>query len=269
MKAFVIDVNHCTSCYACQIACKDEHSGNDWTPYAKPQPDSGHFWGKLNYSERGQIPQVRVTSVFVPCQHCADAPCAAACAPKAINTRSDGLVLIDPKKCTGCQACLDACPYGAIYYNAQLEIAQKCTGCAHLVDRKAVFAPRCADACPQEAIKFGEEADLASLISKAEKLQPNFGAMPKVRVYYLGLPKRFVAGTVYDPGAKEVVVGATCTLTGQGGPFTATTDNFGDFWLNGLPPADFTLKIEKAGKSVSMNVSTKTEDKGLGDIALA
>ena len=37
MKAFVIDVSICNGCYCCQIACKDEHAGNDWTPYAKPQ----------------------------------------------------------------------------------------------------------------------------------------------------------------------------------------------------------------------------------------
>ena len=41
MKAFVIDVGRCNGCYSCQIVCKDEHVGNDWTPYAKPQPDTG------------------------------------------------------------------------------------------------------------------------------------------------------------------------------------------------------------------------------------
>ena len=44
MKVFVIDVGRCNGCYSCQIACKDEHVGNDWTPYAKPQPDTGQFW---------------------------------------------------------------------------------------------------------------------------------------------------------------------------------------------------------------------------------
>ena len=43
MKALVIDINKCNGCYNCQIACKDEHVGNDWTPYAKPQPDTGQF----------------------------------------------------------------------------------------------------------------------------------------------------------------------------------------------------------------------------------
>jgi Fe-S-cluster-containing dehydrogenase component len=46
MKAFTIDESKCVGCYSCQISCKDEHCGNDWTPYAKPQPETGHFWVK-------------------------------------------------------------------------------------------------------------------------------------------------------------------------------------------------------------------------------
>jgi Fe-S-cluster-containing dehydrogenase component len=265
MKAFLIDPKECSGCYSCQIVCKDEHCGNDWTPYAKPQPEWGHFWGRMNYYERGKVPQVRVSYVFVPCQHCENAPCITACPVKAIYTRPDGLVIIDIKKCTGCQLCITACPYGAIFYNAQLQLAQKCTGCAHLVDRKAVFAPRCADACPHGAIKFGEESELD--LKGTETLHPEYSL--KTRVHYKNLPKKFIAGTVYTPADKEVAIGATCTLTGQGGPYTVTTDAFGDFWFEGLPAADFTLKIEKAGKTVTMAVGTKEEDKGLGDIALS
>ena len=73
--------------------------------------------------------------------------------------------------------------------------------------------PRCADACPTEAIKFGEESEFADLIAKAEVLKPELGAKP--RVYYLNIPKKFIAGTVYDPVEKEVVIGATCTLTAR------------------------------------------------------
>ena len=51
MKAFVIDLSICNGCYCCQIACKDEHVGNDWTPYAKPQPDTGQFWISGSFRE--------------------------------------------------------------------------------------------------------------------------------------------------------------------------------------------------------------------------
>jgi Fe-S-cluster-containing dehydrogenase component len=43
MKVFDINVAWCNGCHNCQIACKDEHCGNDWTPYTKPQPETGQF----------------------------------------------------------------------------------------------------------------------------------------------------------------------------------------------------------------------------------
>jgi tetrathionate reductase subunit B len=269
MKAFTFDVNQCNGCYCCQIGCKDEHCGNDWSPYAKPQPLTGHFWGKLNDYVRGQVPHVKMSFIFVPCQHCENATCIDACPYDAIYRREDGLVIIDPKLCIGCRECLhsEACPYGVIYWNANLHIAQKCTGCAHLIDRGEIFAPRCADNCPVLALKFGDESDL-DLSSFTETLHPEYGLT--TRVHYKNLPKRFVAGTVYDSGEKEVVIGATCTLTGDGGTETATTDHFGDFWFDGLGKADFTLEISADGFTTkTMPVSTVEEDIGLGDIDLA
>jgi Fe-S-cluster-containing dehydrogenase component len=269
MKAFVIDVTHCSGCYQCQIVCKDEHCGNDWTPYAKPQPDTGQFWMKVNEYVRGQVPQVKMSYVPVLCMHCSDAPCIPACPIEgAIYTRDDGLVIIDCKKCTGCQLCVDACPYGCIYFNDGLNMAQKCTGCAHLLDRGwPIKEPRCVDACATGAIKFGEESELSSLIAKAEILHPEYGLKP--RVYYIGLPKRFIAGTVYDPGTKEVVIGANCTLTGGGATLTATTDGFGDFWFEELKVGTFSLKIEKAPKTKTIDSISTEKDVGLGDIALS
>jgi len=268
MKAFLFDVNQCNGCYCCQIGCKDEHCGNDWTPYAKPQPFTGHFWGKLNEYVRGQATHVKMSFIFVPCQHCENAPCIEACPEDAIYRRSDGLVVIDPKLCTGCQSCLnaDACPYGAIYYNDSAHIAQKCTGCAHLVDRQEYFAPRCADNCPVLALKFGEESELD--LSETETLHPEYGLT--TRVHYKNLPKRFIAGTVYNSGENEVVIGATCTLTSGGGTSTATTNHFGDFLFDGLAADTFTLQIAATGlETKTMPVSTVEEDVGLQDIDLA
>jgi len=266
MKAFVVDLKKCVGCHDCQIGCKDEHCGNDWMPYAKSQPDTGQFWMKVNQYERGAIPHVKVTYIPTMCQHCENAPCIEVCSDDAIYQRADGLVMLDPAKCTGCGKCVDACPYGVIYRNEELNIAQKCTGCAHLVDRKwPIDVPRCVDNCHVGAIQFGEESELD--LTGAEILHPEYGL--KTRVYYKGLPKRFVAGTVYDPVEKEVIIGATCTLAGEGGEFTAKTDDFGDFWLRNLPEADFTLTIMSDGKIKTLAVSTKEKDIGLGDIALA
>jgi tetrathionate reductase subunit B len=267
MKAFVIDVGKCSGCYACQLVCKDEHCGNDWSPYARPQPETGHFWGRLNEYERGRAPQVKVSYIFVPCQHCRNAPCMAACPVEdTIYRRDDGLVIIDPKKCDGCKNCVDACPYRAIFFNDEFNIAQKCTGCAHLLDR-GWQEPRCVDACAHGAIRFGDEADLADLIAQGGALHPEFDTAPGVR--YIGLPKKFIAGTVYDPRAEEVIIGARCTLTGDGGPFVTTTDEFGDFRFDGLASGTFTLRIESGGKTLTMNDISTEKDVGLGDIPLA
>jgi hypothetical protein len=122
------------------------------------------------------------------------------------------------------------------------------------------------DNCHIDIIQFGEEGDFD--LSDCEVMHPEYGTRP--RVYYRGgMPKKFIAGTVYDPVAKEVRVGAKVTLTGATETFTATTDGWGDFWLKDLPDSDFTLVIEADGKTKTLDVSTKTTDVGLGDIALA
>ncbi|MCX7911524.1 MAG: 4Fe-4S dicluster domain-containing protein [Dehalococcoidales bacterium] len=269
MKAFVIDVGICNGCYACQIACKDEHVGNDWTPYAKPQPDTGQFWMRLTEHIRGTVPKVKMHYIPILCQHCREAPCIKSCPINAIYRRDDGIVIIDPQKCTGCKSCVDSCPYDAIFFNEDLNIAQKCTGCTHLLDSGEWKVPRCVDVCPTEAIKFGEEEELKDLIAKAEVLKPERGCKP--RVYYLRIPKKFIAGTVYDPVEKEVVIGAKCTLTdSKGRSRTATTDGFGDFWFEGLEVGTYNLKIEAKGFATKTFEKLNTEkDINLGDIPLS
>lgn len=271
MKSFVVDVNHCSGCYNCQMSCKDEHCGNDWTPFAKPQPDTGQFWLKIHEFERGSTPKVKKSYVPVMCQHCDDAPCISACPVEAIYRRDDGLVLIDPIKCTGCRNCLDtnACPYEKIYFNEQFAIAQKCTGCAHILDRGwPIKEPRCCDVCHNEAIKFGEESELSSLISDSEKWRPELGLTP--RVHYLGLPKKFIAGAVFDSKNQEAIIGATCTLSGASNGST-TTDAFGDFWFEDLGEGEFSLKIEASGYTAKNidSISTVEKDVNLGDIDIS
>jgi tetrathionate reductase subunit B len=145
--------------------------------------------------------------------------------------------------------------------------------CAHLLDGKGgkevPKVPRCVDLCPTGALTFGEEDDLKHLISQAEILKPEAKAKP--RVYYIGLPKRFVAGAVYDPEEDECLEGATVTLTDTeaGKKFTAKTDNFGDFWLNELKVGTYSLLIEKDGYyPQEINPISTEKDVNLGDIKL-
>jgi tetrathionate reductase subunit B len=267
MKVFVIDLARCNGCYSCQVACKDEHAGNDWPPYAKPQPDTGQFWLKIKESVRGTVPKVRVSYQPVLCAHCANAPCLAACPAKdAIYQREDGLIIIDAEKCTGCRNCLEACPYNAIYFNENLNIAQKCTGCAHLIDR-GWTVPRCVDACPTECIRFGEESELKALTKKGKDMYPEAKTRPRLR--YLNIPGRFIAGTVYDPAVKETVAGANCTLTaGNRQTYITTTDAFGDFWFENLTEGEYTLEIKKGSKTTTIPHIQTSWDINLGDIPL-
>jgi Fe-S-cluster-containing dehydrogenase component len=271
MKVFAIDLSVCNGCYCCQIACKDEHVANDWTPYAKPQPDTGQFWIGLTELVRGQVPKVKVTYIPKMCHHCDDAPCIEQCEVEAIYQRDDGMVIIDPEKCTGCKLCADTCPHDAIFFNDNLNIAQKCTSCAHLRDNDPDEwpVPRCVDQCPTDALRFGEEEAFADFIEAAETLNPE--AKTKSRVYYQHLPKKFVAGTVYDPVDKEVIIGAKCTLTdtASGESFKAETDAFGDFWFRGLEDhRSFSLLIEKEGKSKTIDNILSDKDLSLGDIPM-
>ena len=108
-KVFLIDVARCSGCFNCQLACQDENCGNDWRPYAAPQDMTGQFWCKVHEHVCGTIPKVKIHYIAGMCNHCEKAPCMDVCPEKAIYRRPDGLVLIDPDKCTGCGKCKEAC----------------------------------------------------------------------------------------------------------------------------------------------------------------
>jgi tetrathionate reductase subunit B len=268
MKALLIDISKCNGCHNCQIACKDEHVGNDWAPYAKPQPITGQFWTKVVDITRGTVPKVKVNYMHSICQHCDDAPCIRACSQKAIYKRDDGIVLIDPAKCGGTRNCQEACPYGTIYFNKDLNIAQKCTFCAHLLD-KGWKVPRCVDVCPTGALVFGDEKDMVDLLKGAEVWRPEANAKP--RVYYIGIPKRFIAGALFDPKKDECISGASITITDshKDQKRVSLSDDFGDFWVEGLQVGTFSVLIQKEGYRTKEIQSVVTEsDVNLGDIEL-
>ena len=271
-KVMVIDLAICNGCHNCQVSCKDEHVANDWSPIAKPQPDTGQFWNKVINMERGTVPKVRVTYHHSICQHCDEAPCISACPQHAIYKRDDGIVIIDPERCRGNQLCIEACPYeNVIYFNDDLNIAQKCTFCAHLLDR-GWTETRCSDACPTGAFTFAEEDDpkIKELIQKAELLKPELPTRP--RVYYLNLPKKWIAGAIYDSEADECTEGASVTAQNlkTGKKTTTQTDNYGDFWLKDLEDGTYTVLIEKPGYLTQKlgPIDASEKDQNLGDIVL-
>ena len=270
-KAFLVDADKCTSCKMCVVACKDEHVGASYAPWTGPQPDTGHFWVDIVALERGRIPRLKMSYLPVFCQHCADAPCIKACPEDAIEARSDGLVWIDEKACTGCGECQPACPYDVIFMNAELGVAQKCTGCAHRVDEG--LAPRCADVCPHDAILFGEETDAMFAERADEKpleiFHAEFEAAPQVK--WRGLPKPWIAGTVIDATRDEVIAGAEIVATNlaDNTSVRGNSDAFGDFWIRELAEGgEYRVDIHAAGYSPETSTLTAKGDQDLGTIGL-
>ena len=150
---------------------------------------------------------------------------------------------------------------GAISWNEELNLPQKCTGCAHLLD-DGWAEPRCVDACPTGALSFGEEGALD--LKGAEPLGPLVGL--GAHAWYKNLPKRFVAGCLVDFDSREVVVDAEAVLVDEAGTEVARvpTDDFGDFLFDQVEPAAYTVRV--AGRELAADVREK--DLNLGDIAL-
>ncbi len=257
-KVFVVDIKYCNGCRNCQIACKDEHCGQPWLPIADAQPMTGHFWCKVDEEVRGQVPLVKMTYTPIMCGHCDNAPCMAA-GGDAVYKREDGLVIIDPAKAKGMKNLVDACPQGSIFYNEELDLPQKCTGCAHLLDN-GWDVPRCVDACPTDALRYVEESEVDLSNAVVAKELSGFG--PKV--YYINVPKRFVGGAVVDKADDELIIGMEVFLRTADGELVATTktDEFGDFLFDGLEAGKY--KVSLPGQEIEADLTER--DLSLGDI---
>jgi Fe-S-cluster-containing dehydrogenase component len=268
----VVDLKKCTGCYNCFLTCRDEYAGNNYPGYSAPQTMAGMNWMKVIEKERGQYPKVKVAYIPVTCMHCENANCIKAAQNKAVYRRPDGIVIIDPVKAKGQKQIVEACPYRVIEWNEEQQVAQKCTMCAHLLD-KGEKVPRCVESCPSGAISFGDlddpKSDVARLAAegKTEALYPEFGMVEKVK--YLNLPKKFVAGTVIYGDIDECAVGVSVSLSGNGETRLTKTDDFGDFEFEGLADnTDYSVKIEASGyKSKSLKTRTQ-KDTFLGEIVL-
>ena len=243
----VIDVALCHDCNNCFIACKDEFFMNSWLPYSDEQQRHGPRWMDVERIERGQYPRIDVSFLPKPCQHCKDAACAKAF-PDAVSVREDGIVMFDVEKAKGNKGLVDSCPYGAVWYNDEKDVAQKCILCAHILDGKAsckLSMPRCAHVCPTEAMKFYQEepADFAKRI-EAEGLERYKADVSDYgQVWYKNLyrfTKLFIAGGLLKDG--ECAEGVEVSLKGAAAA-SQVTNYFGDFCFDGLDPGTYTIVV--------------------------
>jgi len=166
-----VDLNRCTGCMTCVIACKEENL----TP---PKV----WWERILEVE--SEPKNRIVYFRLSCMHCDDAPCIPACPEQAIFRNQDGIVLIDDEKCRGHGECVKACPYGVIDINPDETYfqgeklpyestpdpyqvhptgkASKCTLCVHRIEQGK--EPACVAACPSKVMVFGDLDDPKSPI---------------------------------------------------------------------------------------------------------
>jgi Fe-S-cluster-containing dehydrogenase component len=138
----VNDLERCIGCFACETACKQEHSlpdGVNWIRVVRTGPEESG--GRL-----------AMDLVPLHCWHCENPPCLEACTAGAISKRADGMVTWDGESCTGCQACIEACPFGAVHYNSRLRRVEGCNLCRERVDRG--LRPACVQNCPTQALIY-------------------------------------------------------------------------------------------------------------------
>jgi NAD-dependent dihydropyrimidine dehydrogenase PreA subunit len=191
-----------------------------------------------------------------------------------IYRRDDGLVIIDPLKAKGHPEILDTCPYGAIYWNEEAGVAQKCTGCAHLID-EGWTETRCSQVCPTEAIKLvlAEDSEMAAK-AEAEGLeayQAALGTSP--RVYYKNLhrwEKAFLGASVIYKDTDECAEGVKATVASSGTTVgEGFTNNYGDFVVDELEPgAAYTLTLSAPGYKPLTREVTLAASLNLGQLFL-
>ncbi len=201
----VIDLDKCTACQACTIACQAENN----VPFAGPEQtalDRSKHWQDVmaELGEESEYPDFHVRFIPRPCMHCENPPCVMVCPVGATYVDEEGLVRMNYDRCIGCRYCTTACPYAIRYFNwyaprypadeddrlnylnpnvprRPVGVVEKCTFCIHrleqakreaaaqgreLTDADLVLLPACNQACPASARYFGDLDDPESTVSR-------------------------------------------------------------------------------------------------------
>ena len=217
----VIDLDLCTGCGACEVACKSE---NNITTVSPDQAEMGRAisWMKVQSELEGEFPDTDVLLTPRPCMHCDNPPCIKVCPVGATYINDEGIVGQIYPRCIGCRYCANACPYTAKYFNwygpqwshserrhlnpdvstRPKGVIEKCTFCHHRLQkarenaraegrdlREEDYQPACVEICPTGAITFGDLDDHTHRVAelkedpRAMRLMEDLGTRPKV--YYL------------------------------------------------------------------------------------
>lgn len=239
----IVDVAKCENCNNCYMTLLDEYVDNDFPKYSKPSPRHGHHWIKLDTHERGSGSLMDVAYLFSTCNQCDNPPCMKAAKNDAVYKRKDGIVMIDPEKSTGQKELVQACPYGHIWWNEELNLPQKWSLDAHLLDADWK-EPRPVSVCATGSLKaiLASDETIKTLVKEEglEVLHPEFGTEP--RVWYKNLYRythEHITGSIAEikDGVEDVVIDAKVVLMQDDKELdSCTSDMFGDFIFDAIVP---------------------------------
>ena len=138
------DAKKCIGCHSCEVICKSN----------KDLPVGPKVCQVLTIGPRMVDNVPKAAYIFMPCFHCEDPWCVAACPTGAMQKRAkDGIVFVDHELCVGCKTCMSACPWGAPQWNPEAGKVVKCDYCMDRIDQG--LKPACVTVCTTDCLHFG------------------------------------------------------------------------------------------------------------------
>jgi len=192
-----VDMDRCTGCQACVVACQSENN--------VPINEEEHFhqgraiaWIRIERYWEGEFPNVKARFIPMLCQHCDNAPCEPVCPVYATYHNEEGLNVQVYNRCVGTRFCANNCPYHVRFFNFwepvwpvdlrnQLNpdvtvrsrgIMEKCSFCVQRIRRATrgkrqvpdgEISPACVQACPTDTLVFGDMNDPESKVTRMSK----------------------------------------------------------------------------------------------------